>query len=63
VVGTVSSGYDWLVGVGDVNRDGRPDLAARETSTQKLWLLPGTATGLGTRSLLGAGMSRFDLAG
>ena len=63
VVGTVSNGYDWLVGVGDVNRDGRPDLAARETSTQKLWLLPGTATGLGTRSLLGAGMSRFDLAG
>ncbi|MFE7229533.1 FG-GAP-like repeat-containing protein [Streptomyces sp. NPDC002405] len=44
-----------LVGMGDVNGDGRPDLYAREASTGKLWLYPGTSTGkLGTRKLIGS---------
>ncbi|MCX4526377.1 MULTISPECIES: FG-GAP-like repeat-containing protein [unclassified Streptomyces] len=42
-----------LVGAGDMNGDGRPDLVARETSTGKLWLYPGTASGLADRVLIG----------
>ncbi|GGQ30073.1 FG-GAP repeat domain-containing protein [Streptomyces mutabilis] len=43
-----------LVGMGDTNGDGRPDLYAREASTGKLWLYPGTRTGgLGSRTLVG----------
>ncbi|MFB7573662.1 FG-GAP repeat domain-containing protein, partial [Streptomyces sp. NPDC056165] len=45
-----------LVGMGDVTGDGRPDLYAREASTGKLWLYPGTSTGrLGARKLIGSG--------
>ncbi|MCF2129716.1 FG-GAP-like repeat-containing protein, partial [Strepomyces sp. STD 3.1] len=45
-----------LVGMGDTNGDGHPDLYAREASTGRLWLYPGTGTGgLGTRKLIGTG--------
>ncbi|MEV7991662.1 FG-GAP-like repeat-containing protein [Streptomyces sp. NPDC086077] len=45
-----------LVGMGDVTGDARPDLYAREASTGKLWLYPGTSTArLGARKLIGAG--------
>ncbi|MET9773022.1 FG-GAP-like repeat-containing protein [Streptomyces sp. NPDC006367] len=45
-----------LVGMGDVTGDNRPDLYAREKSTGKLWLYPGTSTGtLGSRTLVGTG--------
>ncbi|MER5307469.1 FG-GAP-like repeat-containing protein [Streptomyces sp. NPDC002773] len=45
-----------LSGPGDMNSDGRVDLIAREASTGKLWLYPGTATGtLGARKLIGSG--------
>ncbi|MFI6413476.1 FG-GAP-like repeat-containing protein [Streptomyces sp. NPDC050585] len=45
-----------LVGAGDMNSDGRPDLIAREASTGKLWLYPGTGTGtVGARVLVGSG--------
>ncbi|MFI6059417.1 FG-GAP-like repeat-containing protein [Streptomyces sp. NPDC051286] len=41
---------------GDFSRDGREDVIAREASTGKLWLYPGTGTGgLGTRKLIGSG--------
>nr|WTB32669.1 FG-GAP-like repeat-containing protein [Streptomyces sp. NBC_00830] len=42
-----------LVGVGDMNGDGRPDLYAREASTGKLWLYPGRSAALGGRVLAG----------
>lgn len=57
---------------GDFSGDGREDVIAREASTGKLWLYPGTGTGsLGTRKLMGTGgwnaMSRIvaygDLSG
>ncbi|MEU7011512.1 FG-GAP-like repeat-containing protein [Streptomyces sp. NPDC046332] len=44
-----------LVGVGDMNSDGRTDLYAREASTGKLWLYPGRAGYLGSRVLVGSG--------
>ncbi|MFE6972080.1 FG-GAP-like repeat-containing protein [Streptomyces sp. NPDC057682] len=45
-----------LAGVGDATGDGRPDLYAREKSTGRLWLYPGTSTGkLGARKLIGTG--------
>jgi hypothetical protein len=44
-----------LVGVGDLNSDGRADLIGREASTGKLWLYPGKTGALGSRLLLGSG--------
>lgn len=37
--------YDLLIGVGDFNRDGRPDLVGRHQGTKKLYLVPGKAKG------------------
>ena len=45
-----------LTGPGDMNGDGRVDLYAREASTGKLWMYPGTVSGgLGARKLVGTG--------
>ncbi|MEU6440517.1 FG-GAP-like repeat-containing protein [Streptomyces sp. NPDC047046] len=54
-----------LVGVGDANGDGRPDLYAREKATGKLWLYPGRASALGSRVLIGTGgwNAREDIVG
>jgi hypothetical protein len=50
------NGMNALVAMGDVNGGGRPDLYAREASTGRLWLYPGTSTGrLGSRKLIGSG--------
>ncbi|MGW4053247.1 FG-GAP-like repeat-containing protein [Streptomyces sp. NPDC004779] len=59
---------DAMVRHGDFSRDGREDVIAREASTGKLWLYPGTGTGgLGARKLVGAGgwnaMSRISAVG
>nr|BFD87520.1 FG-GAP-like repeat-containing protein [Streptomyces sp. Xyl84] len=57
-----------LVRHGDFSGDGREDVIAREASTGKLWLYPGTGTGsLGSRKLMGTGgwngMSRIAAFG
>ncbi|MFG3319618.1 FG-GAP-like repeat-containing protein [Streptomyces sp. NPDC048171] len=45
-----------LVGMGDTNGDGHPDLYARQAATGQLWLYPGTGSGgLGARKLIGTG--------
>ncbi|MFD8205870.1 FG-GAP-like repeat-containing protein [Streptomyces sp. NPDC059695] len=45
-----------LVRHGDFSRDGREDVIAREKSTGKLWLYPGTGNGgVGARKLFGSG--------
>ncbi|MCH0562978.1 MULTISPECIES: FG-GAP-like repeat-containing protein [unclassified Streptomyces] len=50
------NGMSALTRHGDFSRDGREDVIAREASTGKLWLYPGTGTGgLGSRKLIGTG--------
>ncbi|MFI8322766.1 FG-GAP-like repeat-containing protein [Streptomyces sp. NPDC085529] len=50
------NGMNALVRHGDFSRDGKEDVIAREASTGRLWLYPGTGTGgLGARKLIGAG--------
>jgi hypothetical protein len=55
--------YDRIVGTGDVTGDGLPDVLATEKTTGRLWLFPGTATGLGPREYLSPDLSRFALLG
>jgi hypothetical protein len=55
---TLSSGWNAMnaiVRIGDLNRDGREDVVARQTSNGDLWFYPGTGTGLGTRKRIGTG--------
>ena len=59
-VGTGWNKYDIVVGVGDVNGDGRADLMARERSTAKLWLLTGNGTGgFASTTAVGAGWNQM----
>ncbi len=53
------SAYDLVIGVGDLDRDGRPDLAARARG--RLYLLPGRASGLGTRTALPGRWGGFNV--
>ncbi|MFD8008928.1 FG-GAP-like repeat-containing protein [Streptomyces sp. NPDC058955] len=56
LIGGGWSAMNALAGPGDFNSDGRVDLIAREASTGKLWLYPGTGTGtLGARKPIGSG--------
>jgi hypothetical protein len=57
------SPYDWVVGVGDADRDGHADLVVRERGTGLLWLLRGSTTGFAPRRLLGEGLAAYDLVG
>jgi hypothetical protein len=61
--GVPAGGYDWMVGPGDVNGDGRPDLLARQRSNGTLWLIPGTATGFGPRVFVTGGLGKYRLGG
>ncbi|QNP64891.1 FG-GAP-like repeat-containing protein [Streptomyces genisteinicus] len=44
-----------IAAFGDLTGDGRSDLFAVEKATGKLWLYPGTGSGLGARKLVGSG--------
>jgi hypothetical protein len=61
-IGAGTKSYDWLQSVGDATGDGRPDVIARESATGRLWLLPGTRTGLAARRLVADGFGGYDLS-
>ena len=60
-IGSGWGGYDRIIGAGDQDGDGHPDLFAREGST--LYLVPGTGTGLRKRVALSGSWSGFDVLG
>ena len=60
--GRISSAWNWIVGPGDVNGDGRNDLIARDADGT-LWLLPGTTTWVGTKRYLGSGFGGYSFIG
>ena len=57
-----TAAYDRILGVGDYDGNGHPDLIAT-TPAGAAWLLPGKVDGFRARRYLGAGMERFDLLG
>jgi len=56
------SGYDWVIGPGDVDGNGVADLVVRDASGT-LWLLPGTSRGYTGRRYLAAGYQGYSLGG
>ena len=60
--GRIPKPYNWVVGPGDVDGDGRPDLVARD-SAGMLWLLPGTTSGYGARRYLAPGFAAYAFIG
>ena len=57
------SPYNWVLGVGDAQRNGHADLLLREKASGNLYLLPGTSKGFRSRIYLGSGFGGYDLAG
>jgi hypothetical protein len=62
-IGSAGRNYDWVVSVGDITGDRRPDLVARAAVTHRMWLLPGSRDGYVSRRSFRTGMGRFDLFG
>jgi hypothetical protein len=57
------SGYDWTIGISDLQLTGHPDLIVRQKATGRLYALPGTDKGFKAPALLGGGFGGYDLAG
>jgi hypothetical protein len=54
-IGTGWNAMSAILRIGDLDRDGREDLVARQASTGELWFYPGTPTGFGARTRIGTG--------
>jgi hypothetical protein len=52
-----------FTGVGDFNRDGRPDLLVKQTKTGNLYLYRGTSSGFQGKLKVGSGKGLRDLSG
>ncbi len=64
VAGRGWTGYDAIVGPGDVDRDGLPDLLARDRATGALWRFSRTESGGWRRPVrVGTGWGVFDALG
>ena len=55
--------YNWLIGLGDLDGDGRSDLVVRRKVNGWLYLLTGTASGFRPARLIATGFKAYDLAG
>ncbi|HTW17874.1 MAG TPA: N-acetylmuramoyl-L-alanine amidase [Nocardioides sp.] len=55
--------YDWIIGISDVELTGHADVVVRGRKSGRIYLLPGSTTGVGAPIRLGAGGKAFDLAG
>ena len=56
-------GFDWVIGISDIDLGGHADVLLRKKSNGRLYLLPGNERRFGKPVLLGKGMKRYDLAG
>jgi hypothetical protein len=56
-------GYDWIIGVRDVDMTGHSDVIARTRSTGQLWVIPGGAAGFGTPVAVSGDTQEYDMAG
>ena len=56
------TGYDWVIGPGDVDGDGVADLVVH-SSQGVLYLLPGTSTGYLARRFIASGYASYSLGG
>lgn len=59
-----AAGYDWLVGAGDLDGDGRSDVVGRAKGTGQLWVLTRVQQdALGLPRFLAEGFAGYDLVG
>ncbi|MEO5853484.1 MAG: FG-GAP-like repeat-containing protein [Nocardioides sp.] len=56
------SGFDWTIGVSDLDLSGHSDVLLRKKTTGQLFVLPGNEKRFGKPVLLGEGMNIYDLA-
>jgi hypothetical protein len=61
-LGADPAAYNWVVGPGDVDGDGRADLIVRGNAG-RLWLIPGLDKGFGDKRLIGSGYGAYKLGG
>ena len=57
------AGYDWLIGVDDVDLTGHSDLIARTASSGQLWVIPGRAGGFRTPVAVAGDTQEYDMVG
>ena len=56
------SGFDWTIGISDLDVTGYPDVLLRKKATGQLFVLQGTGKRFSKPVLLGEGMNDYDLA-